>query len=184
MRRPALKLLFFAGLAAVAAGPVGAKVFLSADEALHLAFKGCSVERRTVFLTPEQRAGIQTLAKGEVKSALINPYHATCDGKDGGTAYFDGHVVRTLSETLMVVIDPQGKVARVEVLAFAEPEDYLPPGRWYGQFLGQGLSDDLALGHHIRSVTGASLTARATTDAVRRVLAIHQVLRGTGTAKP
>ena len=88
--------------------------------------------------------------------------------------------MRTLPETLMVVVDPQGKVARVEVLAFAEPEDYLPPGRWYGQFLGQGLSDELALGHHIRGVTGASLTARATTDAVRRVLAIHQALHGTG----
>jgi len=173
--------------AAVAAGPAAAKVFLSVEEALHLAFKGCSVERRTVFLTPEQRARIQKLAGGEIKSSLVNPYRATCDGKEGGTAYFDSHVVRTLPETLMVVIDSQGKVARVEVLAFAEPEDYLPPGRWYGQFLGQGLSDDLALGHHLRGVTGASLTARATTDAVRRVLAIHQELRGQelrGAAKP
>ena len=107
----------------------------------------------------------------------MTPYHATRNGKDAGTAYFDSHVVRTLPETLMVVVDPQGKVTRVEVLAFAEPEDYLPPGAWYGQFLGQGLSDDLALGHRIRSVTGASLTARATTEAVRRVLAIHQVLQ-------
>jgi len=186
-RRPALTLILFACLAAAVAGPAAAKVFLTVDEALHLAFKGCSVERRTVFLTPEQRAHIQKLAGGEVRSALVNPYRATCDGKDGGTAYFDSHVVRTLAETLMVVVDPQGKVARVEVLAFAEPEDYLPPGKWYGQFLGQALSDDLALGHHVRGVTGASLTARATVDAVRRVLAIHQELRGQelrGAAKP
>jgi hypothetical protein len=184
MRRRSLTLFLCASLAAVAAGPVAAKVFLSVDEALHLAFKGCSVERQTVFLTAEQRARAQKLAGGEVKSALVNPYRATCDGKDGGTAYFDAHIVRTLPETLMVVIDPQGKVARVEVLAFAEPEDYLPPAKWYGQFPGQGLSDDLALGHHIRSVTGASLTARATTDAVRRVLALHQVLRGAEAGKP
>lgn len=169
--------ILFMGLAAVAAGPLRAKVFLTVDEALHLVFRDCSVERQTVFLTGEQRARVRQLAGGEIKSALVNPYHATRDGKDAGTAYFDAHVVRTLPETLMVVIDPQGKVARVEVLAFAEPEDYLPPGRWYGQFVGQGLSDDLALGHHIRSVTGASLTARATTEAVRRVLALHQVLR-------
>jgi Na+-translocating ferredoxin:NAD+ oxidoreductase RnfG subunit len=176
MYRRSLKLIFLLGLAALAAGPLRAKVFLSTDEALRLAFPGCSVERRTVFLTPAQQDRIRQLAKGEIKSALVNPYHATCDGKDGGTAYFDAHVVRTLPETLMVVIDPQGKVRRVEVLAFAEPEDYLPPGRWYGQFAGQGLGDDLALGRHIRTVTGASLTARATTEAVRRVLAIHQVI--------
>ncbi|HEX4962575.1 MAG TPA: FMN-binding protein [Thermoanaerobaculia bacterium] len=173
-------LLLFTGLAAFAAGPVSAKVFLSVNEALRLVFGDAKVEHQTVFLTTGQRAQAQKLAGGEIKSALVNPYRATRDGKEVGTAYFDSHVVRTLPETLMVVVDPQGKVSRVEVLAFAEPEDYLPPGRWYGQFLGNGLSDELALGRRIRSVTGASLTARATTEAVRRVLAIHQVLRGTG----
>ncbi len=116
------------GLAAVAAGPVAAKVFLSADEALRLVFKGCPVERQTAFLTADQLARARQLSGSDIKSALINPYRATCDGKDAGTAYFDTHVVRTLPETLMVVVDPQGKVSRVEVLAFAEPEDYLPPG--------------------------------------------------------
>jgi hypothetical protein len=178
MHQRTLRRIFFVGLAAVAARPVSAKVFLSIDEALHLAFKGCSVERQTVFLTADQLARARQLAGGEIKSALLNPYHATCGGKTAGTAYFDSHIVRTLPETLMIVVDPQGKVSRVEVLSFAEPEDYLPPGRWYGQFLGSGLSDELALGHRIRGVTGASLTARATTEAVRRVLAIHQVLTG------
>jgi electron transport complex protein RnfG len=180
MRRRNLMPILFVGLAALAAGPLRAKVFLTVDEALRLAFPGCAVERQTVFLTAEQQARARQLAGSEIKSGLVNPYHATRQGKDAGTAYFDTHVVRTLSETLMIVVDPQGKVARVEVLAFAEPEDYLPPGRWYGQFLGQGLGDELALGHHIRSVTGASLTARATTDAVRRVLALHQALHGAG----
>jgi len=178
MHRHTLRRILTLGLAALAAGPVSAKTFLSADEALHLAFPSCKVERRTVFLTPEQLAAARKLAGGEIKSALVNPYRAVCAGKDAGTAYFDSHVVRTLPETLMVVVDPQGKVSRVEVLAFAEPEDYLPPVRWYGQFLGNGLNDELALGHRIRGVTGASLTARATTEAVRRVLAIHQALQG------
>lgn len=184
MHRRNLKRIFFLGLAALAAGPVSAKTFLSAGEALRLAFPSCKVERRTVFLTPEQLAAARKLAGGEIKSALVNPYPAACAGKDAGTAYFDSHIVRTLPETLMVVVDPQGKVSRVEVLVFAEPEDYLPPGRWYGQFLGNGLSDELALGHRIRGVTGASLTARATTEAVRRVLAIHQALHSLQTGKP
>jgi hypothetical protein len=180
MCRRSLTLILLVVDLAVVAVPVSAKVFLTVDEALRLVFRDCSVERQTVFLTSAQQARVQQLTGGEIKSGLVNPYRATRDGKEVGTAYFDSHVVRTLPETLMVVIDPQGRVARVEVLAFAEPEDYLPPGRWYGQFAGQGLSDDLALGHHIRGVTGASLTARATTEAVRRVLALHQVLHGMG----
>jgi hypothetical protein len=68
-------------------------------------------------------------------------------------------------------------VARLEVLAFAEPEEYLPRARWYGQFLGRALDDELNLGRGIRGVSGATLTARATTRAVRRVLAVHAVLQ-------
>ncbi|MDH3816392.1 MAG: hypothetical protein OEV48_17995 [Acidobacteriota bacterium] len=37
------------------------------------------------------------------------------------------------------------------------------------------MDDELALKRDIRPVTGATLTARATTEAVRRVLAIHAV---------
>jgi Na+-translocating ferredoxin:NAD+ oxidoreductase RnfG subunit len=75
----------------------------------------------------------------------------------------------------MVVIDPSGAVRRVEVVSFREPLDYVPREGWYRQFDGEELDDDLQLKRDIRPVTGATLTARATTDAVRRVLAIHQV---------
>ena len=101
---------------------------------------------------------------------------ARCAGEAGGTAYFDAHRVRTLPETLMVAVDPEGRVRRLEILSFAEPPEYIPREAWYGQFTGQPLSQDLALKRRIRATTGATLTARATTDAVRRVLAIHRVL--------
>jgi len=157
-------------------GAAAAKVFLSTDEALHLAFPNCALERRTVFLTAAQLRRARELAGVEIKGALVNPYRATRGGQLVGTAYFDAHVVRTQPETVMVVVDPQGRVARIEVLSFAEPEDYLPRGPWYAQFVGRGLTADLNLDHAIRGVAGASLTARATTSAVRRVLAIHQTL--------
>jgi Na+-translocating ferredoxin:NAD+ oxidoreductase RnfG subunit len=76
----------------------------------------------------------------------------------------------------MVAVDADGKVLRVEVLAFREPQDYLPRDLWYGQFDGKKLDDDLDVKRAIRGVTGATLTVRATTDAVRRILAIHRLL--------
>ena len=93
-----------------------------------------------------------------------------------GTAYFETHLVRTLPETVMVVVAADGTVGRVEVLSFAEPPDYLPREAWYRQFDDRPLDAELELRHAIRPVTGATLTARVTTDAVRRVLAIHRVL--------
>ncbi|HSL83714.1 MAG TPA: FMN-binding protein [Thermoanaerobaculia bacterium] len=161
--------------------PAPAQVFLTVDEALALAFPDCRVERTTVYLTEEQLARARRLAGGAVESALVHPYVARCpDGEDGGVAYFDSHRVRTLPETLMVVVGPEDEVARIEVLSFKEPPDYIPRQAWYDQFLGRELDAELELKRGIRSVTGATLTARATTDAVRRVLAVHRVVRTAG----
>lgn len=162
-------------LAALAAG-APAKVFLSTEEALRLAFPGCAVERKTAFLTAEQVKEAHELSGAEIPSSLVVFYEATCGGAAAGTAYFDAHTVRTLPETLLVVVDPQARVARVEVLSFEEPEDYLPRGPWYAQFVGRRLDGELDLDRAIHRVSGASLTARSTTQAVRRVLALHRML--------
>jgi hypothetical protein len=166
------------------AAPAVAKVFLTLDEALKLAFPGAAVERRTAYLKADEVKRAQSLAGVEVPSALWTCYVATRDGKPAGTAYFDNHRVRTLPETLMVVVGPDGKVARIEVLAFNEPEEYLPRGAWYGQFTGKGLDAELSLERGVRPVAGATLTARATTAAVRRVLAVHRVLAEREKAAP
>jgi electron transport complex protein RnfG len=157
-------------------GAASSKVFLTVDEALRLAFPGSGIARRTAYLTPEQVRRAAELSGEEVTSALVLYHEARRNGQLVGTAYFDTHRVRTLPETLMVVVDPQGKVARLEVISFREPQEYMPRGAWYGQFQGRKLDRDLQLKRGIPAVTGATLTVRATTVAVRRVLALHQVI--------
>ena len=103
------------GLLLAAGSPLCARVFLTVDEALKLAFPGAQVERRTAYLTPEQLKRARQLGQVEVPSALVTYYAATREAKPAGTAYFDTHLVRTLPETVLVIVDPQGKVARVEV---------------------------------------------------------------------
>lgn len=163
--------------------PAAARVFLTVDEALRLAFPGCEVKRQTAYLTAEQLERARQLSGVEVPSALVTYYTAIKAGAVQGTAYFDTHRVRTLPETLMVVVDPKGEVRRIEVLSFREPEEYMPKEIWYDQFEGQELDRELEIKRDIRPVTGATLTARATTTAARRVLAIHQVIAAGG-AKP
>lgn len=171
------RILFALAPAALFFAPAAtARVLLTVDEALALAFPDAAIERRTVFLDADQLARATELAGEAPKSAIVHPYEARRDGRVVATAYFDSHVVRTLSETVMVTVDPAGKVLRVEVLAFDEPPDYLPRAPWYRQFDGRALDDALALGRAIRPVSGATLTARATSAAVRRVLAVHRVL--------
>jgi hypothetical protein len=166
-----------AASASLLAAALSAKVFLTQAEALRLAFPGATVERKTAFLTETQRREARSLSGDDELPAALTPYYvATKDGRAAGTAYFDTHRVRTMPETIMVVVDPSGAVARIEVLSFQEPEEFLPRPHWYAQFAGKPLDDELSIKRGIRPVAGATLTARATTEATRRVLALHRVL--------
>jgi Na+-translocating ferredoxin:NAD+ oxidoreductase RnfG subunit len=86
--------------------------------------------------------------------------------------------VRTHPEAFLVVLSPEGSVRSLRVLAFHEPLEYLPPGRWYEQFGGKSLADALRVGGDVHGIVGATLTAQATTRGVRRALALYQVLYG------
>jgi FMN-binding domain len=158
-----------------------ARSFLTQEEALRLAFpNGAVVTRKTAFLSDADRAEIARRSGGARPTGLVAYYVAKVDGKDAGTAYFDTHIVRTEPETLLVLVDPKGAIARIEVLSFSEPEEYLPRGTWYGQFPGRTLNDELSEKKGIRPVTGATITVRVTVEAARRVLALDAFLKEKG----
>ena len=150
--------------------------FISREEALAAVFPGAVVEAERVFLTEQQMAEISEIAGVEIESGLVARYVATRGDTVMGRAYVDSHVVRTKRESLLVSVEPDGSVRRVDVTAFLEPPDYLSPERWRRQYDGRPLDDDLTVQRAIRPIAGATLTANATNAAVRRVLAIDQIL--------
>lgn len=157
-----------------------AQVRLTQDEALRLAFPPPAViERRTAFLTEAQVETVRRLAGDDVdaRQRVVTHYVATTDGVPLGVAYFDVHRVRTLDEVLMIVVSPQAQVERIEVLRFSEPPEYEAPPGWLSQFEGRSLRDGLSLKGVVIGMTGATLTSRAVTLAVRRTLALHEVVR-------
>jgi hypothetical protein len=170
----ALALTLLACLGSPGGGP--GKVFLTVEEALQLAFPECQIERTTEVLTEKEEAHVETLARAELAGRVVRPYLARKDGVLVGTAYFDAHRVRTKNEVLMLVVGPEERLRRVEVLSFAEPLEYLPRAAFYAQFAGARLDERLALARDIRGVAGATLSAEAATTAARRTLALHRVL--------
>lgn len=160
-----------------------ATTLLSQADAMARFFPGARVERRAIFLTDAQRQAIEARAGTPLDNALVYAYDALDGTQRVGTAYMDAHRVRTLPETLLLAVDPDGTIRGVEVLVFREPSEYLPGRRWYEQLQGRRLSADMQLKREIHGVTGATLTARATVNAVRRMLAIHAVLAEGGGAE-
>ena len=169
--------VIFGLLAALApAGAAQGRVYLTQEKALVQAFPAPqTVERRTLYLDDEQ-ADAAGRAAGVSQDGRVIPYYVgLLEGRITGYAYFDTHLVRTLPETVMVLVAPGGSITRVEILSFDEPEDYLPGARWLGQFDGRALDPDLQLKRGIRTLTGATLSGRAITDASRRALALHRL---------
>ena len=158
------------------AGTATAASFITKDDALARAFPNADVVRRAVTVTDEQALRIESLSGDPLSSRLVYPYEAVIDGQVTGTAYFDVHKVRTLPETLLIVVSTDGTVRSVEILAFNEPLEYMASDRWLDQFDGRELSERLMLRQDIDGITGATLTARSITRAVRQTLAIHRVL--------
>jgi FMN-binding domain len=168
-----------ASMATLIAATAGA-ADITRDEALALAFPGAAIRAEQLFMTPEQQKRAVAAGGVEVPSALVARYVATKDGQPAGRAYVDTSTVRTKKETLLISLDPAGRVKRIDVTAFLEPAEYHAPEAWLRQYRDRPLSDELGLNKAIRPIAGATLTARAVNAAVRRVLAIDQVLQEGG----
>ena len=153
---------------------------ITREEALKAAFPGAEIRSEVIFLTDAEKHEVQKISGAPVATVLVATYRAVKEEKEIGRAYLDTHTVRTKKESLLVILDPDGTLKRVEVVAFLEPPEYLPSERWYQQFEGKALSENLRLDRDIHAVTGATLTAKATMETVRRVMAIDALLKRRG----
>lgn len=163
-----------AGLLLAGAAPAAAQV--SRDEALALVFPGAAITAERLFLTADQLRTASELSGVKADTSLIARYTARKGSAVIGHAYVDTHTVRTKKESLLISLGADGAVRRVDVIAFLEPSEYAAPAPFLGQFPGRRLEPGVQLNRAIRPVAGATLTAVAVTDAVRRVLAIDAVL--------
>jgi hypothetical protein len=168
---------FAIGLVAalLVAGPASAEVYYSKDEALELAFgTDATIEPQSVFLSDEQAAEIERVAKAKLDSKLFTFHVGKKNGKVLGYAAIESHTVRTQPEALLVVLNPAGDLTRTEILAFHEPPEYQPPARWFERLYGRSV-DGLVLGQGIDGIAGATMSSRAALDSIRKVMSIYRL---------
>lgn len=140
-----------------------------------------TVIRQTLFLDKSELNRLQEKSKCKFNSQIISYYVGKKDGQLLGYAFFEDEVVRTKKAITMVVVTPEGEIEDVEVLAFFEPEDYLPITKWFGSFLKKKLTAALWPGREVHAITGATLSVRAFTFSTRRALVVYDYLRKNST---
>ncbi len=154
-----------------------AKVFLTRTQALELLFpEADEMEKRHVFLTEREAATARSMARTELVSRFYTFYVARSAGKETGYAVIDTHALRTLTETVMFVINPDGTLRHAEILAFFEPGDYMPGQKWIDLFDGKDVRRDrMKAGADVPNITGATISADSFSRAARRILAVFRV---------
>ena len=168
------KLIF--PVAILAAANLQAQVFKTKDVALREAFAGCdTIVRKVVFLTDDQVMAIEKDARSKVESKVVAYYVGHKGDTTVALAFFETTNVRTKPATFMVLVRPDATIEHVEMMAFYEPFDYLPAERWLRLFQEKVLDDNLWPQRGIHGITGATLTVRAITKGVRKILATYQI---------
>jgi hypothetical protein len=150
---------------------------MTKQEALAWAFPGADrVDSQSFVLTDDQLRRVEERARSKLDSKLVTLYTGVAGGAVLGYAVIDVHTVRTLPEAFLVVLGPGGEVQRLRVLAFHEPQEYMPPHRWLNQFEGKDAAAPLRLQRDVHGIAGATLSSQAVTGGVRRALALHEIL--------
>ena len=157
---------------------------ITREEALASAFPDASVADERIFLTDEQGERIEGISRVDLSGKLYARYVVSRNGMVVGRAYIDTHQVRTKKESLLVSLDASGRVQRIDVTVFLEPPEYIAGPSWMRQFYDKPLDGDLAIQRSIRPIAGATLTAYAISEAIRRVMAMDQVLTADMEATP
>jgi hypothetical protein len=132
------------------------------------------VTKEQFKLSPTQVKAIQKSAKAKLESPLIRLYRAKKGSSVEGYGVILVQTVRTKKAALLYIIDTQEQIKAIEIVAFMEPSEYKPKKSWVEVFEGKTLHDNLFAGKGIPTISGATLSAKAISDASRLALAIVQ----------
>jgi len=155
---------------------VFAALFYSRKQAIKVAFPTSDkVDTVTLILTKDEQKALIRESASVIDSRIFSYYVGKKGGKILGYAFIETHVVRTMPEAIMTVLSPDGAVEKVFILAFYEPQEYMPSALWLKQFLGKTVKSNIRLNQGIQSITGATLSCRAITKGVKKNMAFYKL---------
>lgn len=133
------------------------------------------VGQKDIVLNANEKKSLQAKAKATIDSNKIRFYVAKKAQKVEGYGVMIIQRIRTKKAAILYLIDRDVKIKNIEILAFHEPSEYKPYNSWKESFTGKGKGDDLKSGYDIPTISGATLSARAITNASR--IALEVVLK-------
>jgi Na+-translocating ferredoxin:NAD+ oxidoreductase RnfG subunit len=132
-----------------------------------------AAEGKTYFTQQEALQEIWGEAELTSERYAEHTFYMSQKSTDDSSACFISKRVRSKGQSLMLHVAADGTIIDLVVCHFGEPVRYKAPPRFYQQFVGKKLNDDLRLKRDIDGISGATLTSRATVTSVREILEAH-----------
>ena len=154
-----------------------ADIFYGKNQAIEIAFPTANrIERKTLVISREKAKYLEKIADSHLPSRLITIYEGWKGDKLLGYMHIDVHPVWAKSEALMIVLTPTGEFSQIKVLAFHEDTRYMLPNGVLQSLIKKTGDDPIKVGEDVDAISGASITLRSSTGALRRARAYYQVL--------
>lgn len=150
-----------------------AGVLITPQEALALTFgKESETIKKSILLSRDQAAVVSKRANAKLSTKLYRAFIVRRGEKIVGYGVLLNETVRSKNAAALHMTDADGVIKAIEIVAFNEPPEYMPSGKWLEQFKTKSASDPLRVGKDIPTITGATMSARNISDGARVALAI------------
>ncbi len=133
-----------------------------------------SVVKKSLILTKAEAKEIQQQAKSKLSSKIIRYYEVKKENTTLGHAILLKQRIRTKSAAILYMVDANNTMIAIEIISFKEPSEYKPNTTWKEIFIGKTSEDTLVAGKDIATISGATMSARAISNAARIALAIAE----------
>jgi hypothetical protein len=150
------------------------EVYLSVEQALRLVFPTSErIVPHEVRLTEAQAARVGALADHPLREESFTVYAGLTQGRLDGYAVVTEEIGKFHAITFLVAVTPAGQVKRVDVLVYRESRGgEVRHRRFLRQFEGKGVRDPIRLNRDLLNIAGATLSVRAMSRGVRKVLGV------------
>lgn len=152
------------------------RVFLTRDEALRIVLPGATAHRTEVRrVSPEARQRIERRAGRRMASDSVSIIVGTSGDRVTGYAFLLDEQGLHHPISFAIGLRPDGTLVDCVVMIFRESRgSEIRDPRFRRQFAGKRPTDALRINRDVINVTGATYSARAATDAIRKAMATWQ----------
>lgn len=147
-------------------------VYLTKDEALEQVFgEKLEVREETYILSKKEKKQLEEKLGRRLKEESFRVFRCFREGRFLGDAVITEEIGLFKMITFMVAVAPEGRVKRVVVLTYREPRGMeVRRRRFLKQYEGKTVGDPISLNRDIIHITGATLSCRALSAGVKKVL--------------